>query len=153
MLWTSGSLSRVIMSDVKIMCLYTAIGIIGALFSIRAANVLQLGDDVAVNLGYNVNRTRIILSVIAVFLAGISVAYVGLIGFVGLIVPHIVRLLFGSDYKWLLPMSMLLGSCVLLIADTVARIIAAPIELPVGTMMAMLGGPFFLYLLRKGNKS
>lgn len=152
MLWTNGSLAKVSWPDIKVMTIYTIIGILLALVCIRIANVLQLGDDVAKNLGYNVNRTRIFISVVAVFLAGISVAFVGIIGFVGLVVPHIVRLLFGSDYKWLLPVSMLMGGAVLVAADTLARMIAAPIELPVGTMMAMLGGPFFLYLLRRGNR-
>lgn len=152
MLWTNGSLSRVSWMDVKVLGIYSIVGIILALICIRAANVLQLGDDVAKNLGYNVNLTRILISLVAVYLAGISVAFVGIIGFVGLVVPHISRLLFGSDYKWMLPVSMLMGGAVLVIADTLARIIAAPIELPVGTMMAMLGGPFFLYLLRRGAK-
>lgn len=154
MLWTNGSLAKVSWADIRIMTIYSIIGIVLAFTCIRIANVLQLGDDVAKSLGYNVNLTRIFISVVAVFfLAGISVAFVGIIGFVGLVVPHIVRLLFGSDYKWLLPVSMLMGGAVLVMADTLARIIAAPIELPVGTMMAMLGGPFFfLYLLRRGNR-
>lgn len=152
MLWTNGSMARVTMNDVWVMALYSLGGLGAALFCIRPANVLQLGDDTAISLGYNVNRTRVVLSVVAVFLAAISVAFVGLIGFVGLVVPHIVRLLFGSDYKWLLPMSMVLGGLVLVVGDTAARIVAAPIELPVGTMMAIIGGPFFLYLLRKGTR-
>lgn len=152
MLWTNGSLNKVSWIDIKVMCIYSLIGIILSLTCIRVSNILQLGDDVAKNLGYNVNVTRIFISVIAVFLAGISVAFVGIIGFVGLVVPHISRMLFGSDYKWMLPVSMLLGGAVLVLADTLARTIVAPIELPVGTMMAMLGGPFFLYLLRRGNK-
>lgn len=151
MLWTSGSLATVSWHDVKLLLIYSLVGWLAAMVCIRAANVLQLGDDMAKNLGYNVNLTRIGISMVAVFLAGISVAFVGLIGFVGLVVPHICRLLFGSDYKWLLPTSMLMGAGVLTGADLLARLIAAPIELPVGTMMAMLGGPFFLYLLRKGG--
>lgn len=150
MLWTNGSLAKISWLDVRLLSIYSIVGIALALTCIRASNVLQLGDDMAKNLGYNVNLTRIFISTIAVFLAGISVAFVGIIGFVGLVVPHISRLLFGSDYKRLLPMSMVMGAAVLVIADTLARVIAAPIELPVGTMMAMLGGPFFLYLLRKG---
>jgi len=149
MLWTNGSLAKVSWLDVKVLTIYTLVGLVVALICIRHANVLQLGDDVAKNLGYNVNRTRIFLSIIGVFLAAISVAFVGIIGFVGLVVPHIVRLLFGSDYKWVLPMSMIFGAMLMVVCDTLARIIVAPIELPVGTMMAMFGGPFFLYLLRK----
>lgn len=152
MLWTNGSLAKVSWLDVKVLTIYTLLGLLVSLLSIRHCNVLQLGDDVAKNLGYNVNRTRMFLSVIGVFLAAISVAFVGIIGFVGLVVPHIIRLLFGSDYKWVLPMSMMFGGMLLVLCDTLARVIAAPIELPVGTMMAMFGGPFFLYLLRKGKK-
>ncbi len=86
------------------------------------------------------------------FLAGISTSAVGIIGFIGLIIPHISRLLIGSDYKYLLPFSMIGGATMLLLADTFARTVAKPIELPVGTIMAVIGGPFFLYLLRKGGK-
>ncbi len=152
LLWTNGSIARASWQDVSVLVPYSLVGLVLALFLIRPANILLLGDDAAQNLGFNVNRTRIIISAVAVLLAGASVAAVGIIGFVGLVVPHICRLLFGSDYKKLLPTSMLLGAATLVGADTLARTIAAPVELPVGTMMAMLGGPFFLYLLRKGER-
>lgn len=95
------------------------------------------------------DRIRILLSLLAVFLAAISVAAIGMIGFVGLVVPHMARLLVGSDYKFLLPMSMGLGALVLLIADTGGRTLFAPLDIPAGILMAVIGGPYFLYLMRK----
>lgn len=152
LLWVNGSIASKGWSDVKMLLPYSIVGLIMALFCIRSANVLQLGDSVATNLGVNVNRKRILLSGVAVFLAAISTSVVGIIGFVGLIVPHICRMLVGSDYKYLLPMSCVGGALILLLGDTFARTIASPIELPVGVIMAVLGGPFFLYLLRRGGK-
>ena len=98
------------------------------------------------------NRTRLIISLVAVFLAATSTAVVGIISFVGLIVPHISRMLMGSDHKYTIPFSMVLGGIVLLIADTLARTVGGSIEIPVGVIMSIVGGPFFLYLLSKrGN--
>ena len=112
-------------------------------------NVLQLGDEVALGLGLRVNLVRTILTATAALLAASAVCVVGLLGFVGLIVPHTARLILGSDYKILLPGAALLGAAVVEISDTFARTIFAPTELPVGILMAMLGAPFFLYLLRR----
>jgi len=152
LLWTNGSMANASWQDVKILIPYSLIGLTLCFFLIRPSNVLQLGEDVASNLGYKVNHLRILLSAVAILLAAISVSVVGIIGFVGLLVPHICRIIFGSDYKHVLPTSMLTGSTLLLLGDTFARTIASPIELPVGTIMAILGGPFFLYLLRKEKK-
>lgn len=151
LLWVNGSISGKNWSDVKLLGFYSAIGIVISLFFIRKANILQLGDEMSTNLGVNINKYRVIISLIAVFLAAVSTAIVGIIGFVGLIVPHISRHLVGSDYKYLLPLSIILGSTLLVLGDTLARTIASPIELPVGIIMAVTGGPFFLYLLRKGQ--
>jgi iron complex transport system permease protein len=128
---------------------YAIVGWILSFFAIRKANIIRLGDQVASNLGENVNRIRILLSLLAVFLAAISVAAIGMIGFVGLVVPHMARMLVGSDYKYLLPMSMALGALVLLIADTGGRTLFAPLDIPSGILMAVIGGPYFLYLMRK----
>ncbi|MCH4891041.1 iron ABC transporter permease [Acidaminobacter sp. JC074] len=152
LMWVNGSLVGKSWHHVGILLPHAIIGLGLSLTTIHSANLLQLGDDAATNLGINVNRTRILLSAVAVYLAGISVSVVGIIGFVGLVVPHIARLLIGSNYKFLLPFSMVLGATTLVFADMVARTIAAPIELPVGIIMAVVGGPFFLYLLRKGEK-
>lgn len=152
LLWLNGSLAAKTWNDVQSLVLYTVVGLIASIFLIRGANVLQLGDEAAINLGFNVNKMRLIISVVAVFLAGVSTSVVGIINFVGLIVPHIARMVIGSDHKYTLPFSMVLGSIVLLIADTMARTVGGNIEIPVGVIMSIVGGPFFLYLLRKrGN--
>lgn len=151
-LWLNGSLATKTWSHVDMLFLYSLIGLGLSLFLIRSANVLQLGDESAKNLGFNVSRTRLVISAVAVFLAAISTAVVGIISFIGLIVPHIARLLMGSDHKYTIPFSMILGAIVLLIADTLARTIGGSIEIPVGVITSIVGGPFFLYLLRKrGN--
>lgn len=152
MLWLNGSLATKTWADVEMLFVYSIVGLIVSLLLIRSANVLQLGDDAATNLGFNVNLTRMLISVVAVFLAATSTAVVGVISFVGLIVPHISRMLMGSDHKFTIPFSIILGSIVLLVADTLGRTIGGAVEIPVGVIMSIVGGPFFLYLLRKrGN--
>lgn len=149
--WLNGSISGKSWNHVQILTPYSILGLTLALFCINTANILQLGEDAAKNLGTKVHISRLLLSVTAAFLAGISVSTVGLIGFIGLIIPHISRLLVGSDYRFMLPLSAVMGASLLLFADTLARTIFSPVELPVGIMMAIFGGPFFLYLLRKGG--
>lgn len=152
MLWLNGSLATKTWADVEMLFIYSIVGLVVSLFLIRSANVLQLGDDAATNLGFNVNLTRLLISGVAVFLAATSTAVVGIISFVGLIVPHIARMIVGSDHKFTIPFSMILGSIVLLVADTLGRTIGGAVEIPVGVIMSIVGGPFFLYLLRKrGN--
>lgn len=152
MLWLNGSLATKTWADVEMLFIYSIVGLVISLFLIRSANVLQLGDDAATNLGFNVNLTRLLISGVAVFLAATSTAVVGIISFVGLIVPHIARMIMGSDHKFTIPFSMILGSIVLLVADTLGRTIGGAVEIPVGVIMSIVGGPFFLYLLRKrGN--
>ena len=152
MLWLNGSLATKTWADVEMLFIYSIVGLVVSLFLIRSANVLQLGDDAATNLGFNVNLTRLLISGVAVFLAATSTAVVGIISFVGLIVPHMARMIMGSDHKFTIPFSMILGSIVLLVADTLGRTIGGAVEIPVGVIMSIVGGPFFLYLLRKrGN--
>ena len=115
----------------------------------RKLNILLLGDEIARSLGLRVEVTRLLLTAIAALLAASAVAVVGLLGFVGLIVPHAARLLVGSDYRFLLPAAALLGIAVVTLSDTAARLLFAPLELPVGIIMAVVGAPFFLYLLRR----
>jgi iron complex transport system permease protein len=147
--WLNGSLAAKGNASLHMIYPYAIIGWIISIFAIRKANIIRLGDQVAVNLGENVTRIRIMLSILAVFLAAISVAAIGMIGFVGLIVPHMARMLVGSDYKYMLPMSMAMGAIVLLIADTGGRTLFAPLDIPAGIIMAVIGGPYFLYLMRK----
>ena len=142
----NGSLSGRSWDHVQIVALYAAAGLLLSVFCVKGANLLQLGDDMATGLGVSVDRVRIGLSAVGAFLAAATVAVAGLIGFVGLVVPHMARLLGGPDYRSLLPLSAVLGGIVLLAADTLGRM-----EIPVGVVMAMTGGPFFLYMLRKGG--
>ncbi|KPU44426.1 hemin transport system permease protein HmuU [Oxobacter pfennigii] len=151
LLWLNGSIAGKSWPQVKMLFPYTIIGLILSVFCIQPANALQLGDNVAKNLGIRVNRTRVLLCMTAAFLSGVSVAAVGLIGFVGLMVPHISRMLVGSDYRFMLPSSGIMGAALLVMADSVARSAFSPLELPVGIFMAVLGGPFFIFLLRKGG--
>jgi iron complex transport system permease protein len=148
----NGSLSGRSWSHVSVFGIYAGIGLVLSLFCIKGANTLQLGDEVAKSLGVNVSVTRVLLSAVSAFLAAATVTVAGMIGFVGLVVPHISRLLVGSDYKQMLPVSMLLGAVVLLLADTIGRTIAPGMEIPVGIVMSVTGGPFFLYMLRKRGK-
>lgn len=147
--WLNGSLNGKTWSHVWSIFPYTILGVLISLTLIRDANVLQLGDNFAINLGMNIPRKRLKLCFVACFLTGISVANVGLIGFVGLVVPHMARMLIGSDHIYLLPFSGILGAIVLVLADTISRTAFSPIEIPAGIVMAIIGVPFFLYLLRK----
>src|SRR5581483_204540 len=112
-----------------------------------ALNVLSLGEEAARTLGVNVDRVKLILFITAALLTGAVVSVSGIIGFVGMAIPHIVRLLFGPDHRLLLPASALVGGSLLVIADGIARTALAPSEFPVGVVTALLGGPFFVYLL------
>ena len=148
----NGSLSGRSWYQVRLLAVYAAVGLALAFLCIKSANALQLGDEMAKSLGVKVNGSRVLLSGVAAFLAATTVSVAGMIGFVGLVVPHIARILVGSDYKAMLPTSVVLGAVVLLAADTVGRTIVPGMEIPVGIVMAVCGGPFFLYLLRKRGK-
>jgi iron complex transport system permease protein len=128
---------------------YAVLGTIMTLMFPQKLNILMLGDDVATGLGVNVERTRLMFIAFAALLAGSAVSVAGLLGFVGLIVPHTARLIIGSDYRYLFPASAILGAAVVMLCDTIARVLFDPVEIPVGIIMALLGGPFFLYLLRE----
>lgn len=115
----------------------------------RVLNALALGEAAAAHVGVDVGRLRGQLIRLVAVLSGFAVAWCGMIGFIGLIAPHLVRAVFGSDQRQVLPLSMLMGGLLLLIADTLARTVAVPAEIPVGIFTALLGGPFFLALLRR----
>ena len=151
--WMAGGFQGRSWSHVRMIVPYTLVGFICTLFAGRSLNILSLGDEVATGLGLNVARTRMVLMTIAGFLTASAVSVAGLLGFVGLIVPHIARLLTGSDYEVLLPTAAILGACLIVGADTVARVAMQPAEIPVGVFMSLLGAPFFLYLLRKKGVS
>ena len=149
LMWMVGGLSARSWPHVELLWPYTAAGLVLALVLARQLNILQLGDELARGLGLSVERTRLLATAVAALLAASAVSVVGLLGFVGLIVPHAARLLIGSDYRFLLPASALLGAGVVMFSDTFARTAFAPVELPVGIIMAVLGAPFFLFLLRR----
>ena len=145
----NGSLSGRSWDQVETVAVYAAVGISAAFLCTKSANILQLGDDVARSLGVNVNALRIILSAVGAFLAAATVAVAGMIGFVGLVVPHITRMLVGPNYRDLMPVAALMGGLILLCADTLGRVLVTGMEIPVGVIMAITGGPFFLYMLRR----
>ncbi len=145
----NGSLSGRSWDQVETVAVYAAVGISAAFLCTKSANILQLGDDVARSLGVNVNALRIILSAVGAFLAAATVAVAGMIGFVGLVVPHITRMLVGPNYRDLMPVAALMGGLILLCADTLGRVLVTGMEMPVGVIMAITGGPFFLYMLRR----
>jgi iron complex transport system permease protein len=114
---------------------------------------MQLDEEQAQQLGINVERTKLILLAAATLITAAAVCFVGTIGFVGIIVPHIVRLIWGPDHRSLLPLSAITGAILLILADTASRTLMAPSEIPVGVITAFLGAPFFLFLLRRTKKA
>jgi iron complex transport system permease protein len=147
--WLIGGLLGRNWEDFWLLLPYFAAGAIVALVMARQLNVIALGDEVATSLGQHVERTRLGLTAVAALLASSAVSICGLIGFVGLIVPHWARLLIGNDYRYLIPTSALFGAALLILADTAARTLFDPRELPVGVLTAVLGGPVFIYLVRR----
>lgn len=139
--------------DFQTLAVYVVIGLVASFFVTNQCNLLSLEDKTARSLGMNVTRSRIVISVIAVLLASISTAVVGAISFLGLIVPHIARLLVGSNHKVLVPYSILLGAFTLLLADTIGRTVASPYEISAAVVMSVIGGPFFIFLLRRSKQN
>jgi iron complex transport system permease protein len=130
---------------------YLLIGLGVLIFSGHALNLLQFGDEQAQQLGLDVTRAKRIILISASLATASAVAFSGIIGFIGLIVPHLSRLWFGPDYKRLLPLSILGGATLLLISDVIARVVLAPQEIPVGVVTALAGAPFFLWILRRSK--
>ena len=149
--WMMGSLATVNWSNVHILLIYSVIGIIAALVLSKVCNILALGSKNAKSLGFNSDLYMIIVTAVAVFLASISTSIAGVISFVGLVVPHVCRIIIGSDHKYLIPCSGIVGGFLVLFADTVGRMVMRPNEIPVGVVTAIFGAPFFLYLLRRSD--
>lgn len=148
--WLIGSLNGRGWPEIQIAAPYIAIALVLGCFLARSVNVLGLGDELAVGLGVSLTRSRLLIGGVATLLAASAVSIGGLIGFVGLVVPHGVRLMVGNDYRWVLPLSALGGAWVLTAADLLARIGA--VELPVGTVTALLGSPLFVGLLYRRSQ-
>lgn len=147
--WIVGSLSNGNMEVVRQVGPFIAVGALIALAHTPALNLLSLGDDVARSLGQHVGRSRTIGLFATMLLAGAATAACGPIAFLGLIVPHLVRWFTGPDYRFLMPYAGLAGACLLLLGDTVGRLVARPGELQVGVVLALIGGPFFIVLVRR----
>jgi ABC-type Fe3+-siderophore transport system permease subunit len=151
--WLVGSLEAPTYHEVVAVTAFGAGGFGWLLWYARDMNLLSLGDDPARDLGVDVDRARRSIFIATSLMMGAAVSVSGMIGFVGLIVPHILRLAFGADHRLLLPASFLAGGAFLVAADLAARVVIAPAEIPVGVITALCGGPFFIYLLRReGHK-
>lgn len=152
--WLVGSVSNANWGDVLVILPWTIIGLIVAILLSPSMTILDLGEEVAKGLGERTERIRIIAGIIVIVLAGVCVSVAGPIGFIGLIVPHIVKYFVGTDYRTKIPVCILFGAILLVYADILSRFIAYPFESPVGIVTAIIGGPFFLYLAqrKKGGK-
>ncbi len=149
--WLLGGISLAGWDSVLSLIPYLVIGFGGLLLSGHALNLMQFGDDQAQQMGLNVGRARAIILAAASLTTAAAVAFAGIIGFIGLVVPHIVRMWFGADYRRVIPLSILGGASALLISDVIARVVLAPQELPVGIVTALAGAPFFLWVLRRAK--
>ncbi len=146
-----GGLSGVLMRDLAWPAAYIAVGLVAALAGAAKLNILSLGDEAAHSLGVNVRAVRLGMLAVAAVLAGAAVSFAGLIGFVGLVVPHLMRFFVGHDNRWVVPASALAGAAFVVGCDLLARVLFAPYELPVGILLAFIGGPFFIYLILKNK--
>lgn len=148
----SGNIVQKSWADVHLLSLYVGLGLFLALFTARSCNLLALDDKTARGLGVNVDRARFLIALVAIVLASITTSIVGVIGFLGLLVPHISRLFVGSNHRVLIPFSALIGASILLLSDTLGRSLFYPYEVPAAVIMAIIGGPFFIVLLKLGGK-
>ncbi|MEE9367606.1 MAG: iron ABC transporter permease [Pontiella sp.] len=153
MRWMMGSVDLTGYDGLLDMLPFVLTGVVALLFSANELNLLMTGDDIAASRGVNVNRTKKILFTAASLMIGGVVAFCGPIGFVGMMAPHICRLMIGCEHRTLIPATLLFGGIFLVICDTLARTLIAPVEMPVGVITALLGGPFFIALLlnKKGT--
>ena len=151
-LWTMGGVTASGWPQLQIVTPLILAGMLLAYFLAGDLNAFLLGEEQAAHLGVNVERRKLILLMLGSLLTGAAVSVSGLVGFIGLVVPHVARLIFGPDHYLLLPASALLGSLFLVLADLLARVLMAPAEIPVGIITAMIGAPFFIYLLRQSKR-
>jgi iron complex transport system permease protein len=151
--WLMGSFSLSEWLEVKVVLPYVVVGVIVILLYARSLNIMQLDEEQAQQLGVNVEKVKLVLLAAATLITAAAVSFVGTIGFVGIIIPHAVRLMWGPDHRFLLPLSVLTGAVFLILADLVARTALAPVEIPIGVITAICGAPFFLYLLRRRKRA
>lgn len=147
--WLMGDLSRASAREICIAASCLMIGFVLLYTQSRKLNLIVQGEDTAEHLGVNVEKTKQWLLVVTSLIISVAVSLAGIIGFVGIMVPHLMRLVFGSDHRLLLPVSALFGASFLIVADTIARVVLAPAELPVGVITALCGAPYFIFLLKR----
>jgi len=150
--WTMGGLGGASMDQLIVLFPAVLIGSVGLLFFSRDLNVLALGEDTARSLGVEVERMNLPILALSSLVIAVCVSFTGVIGFVGLIIPHMIRLISGPDHRTLLPLSALGGALFMVIADLLARTVAAPAEIPVGAITALVGSPYFIWLLLRSGK-
>jgi len=150
--WTMGSLASATWADILLPLFVVLISLIFFMTQYRTMNTMLMGDEVAITLGINLQSYRLIYMLFISMITGVLVAKCGIIGFVGLITPHISRILIGTDHKKIIPLSALLGSLFVLWADILARCLIDKAELPIGIFTSLVGGPFFIYIVIKNQK-
>jgi iron complex transport system permease protein len=155
--WLVGGFSNVLWRDIWAMLPFIIIGIVAAFFYVRDLNLLAMGEETAHHLGVNIERAKQVLLVLASLLTAAAVSICGLVGFVGLMIPHLTRVVIGPDHRILLPTSTIIGAIFLVICDDLARVVATPfastLELPVGIITMLFGAPFFIFLFKKKKQS
>lgn len=150
--WYAGGVAGVRMESVTVIALIAVVGLIGSLALSRSLTILSLGEEMARGLGLKIGWIKLVSLLIVLTLTGAAVSIAGTVGFIGLVIPHITKRIIGMDYRWVLPTSAVLGASLLVLADIGARVINPPYETPVGTLTAVIGVPFFLFLARKEGR-
>ncbi len=150
--WLLGGVSLTGWSSIFALIPYLTVGLVTLSLSGHALNLLQFGDEQASQMGLDTRRARLLIILAASLVTAAAVSFAGIIGFIGLIVPHVIRIFWGADYRRIIPLSILAGAGALLLADVLARVLIAPQELPVGIVTALAGAPFFLWVLHRGKK-
>ncbi len=153
MFWTAGGVAGSSWEQIRIMLPWISGAILGAIALSRQVSLLSLGEETAKGLGLNTTVVTALCSAVVLILAGAAVSVVGAVGFVGLIVPHLVRYLVGVDYRWVIPSSAVLGAILVVLADLGSRTLNPPFETPLGSLISLVGVPFFLYLARKQRRA
>lgn len=153
MFWTSGGVAGSDWSQLRLAAPIIIVAILGAMLLSRSVSLMNLGEDVAQGLGLKTALVKTIGTILVLLLAGVSVAVVGAVGFIGLVVPHMCRALVGVDYRYIIPASAVFGALLLVTADLAARTLNPPSEIPIGALVALIGVPFFLYLARKQRRT
>lgn len=150
--WTFGDVGRTNWGEVKIIFPLFVLCFIYFLYRRWDYNALLVGDETAISLGVKPQRVRLEGMIVSAFLTALCVSFTGIIGFIGLVAPHIVRLMIGGDYRFLVPLSPLMGAIILLLSDTIGRTVISPVIIPVGVITSIMGAPLFIYLLLRGGK-